>query len=303
MPIIPITGSVHPPIGYYLPSASYTVQLSNFADTTMHFAVFTDSTVFSVERRRTNSSESDKLAFENGGKAFSLVNHNSSTKTYDTQFIASGSGYERVFGINECEISSKDSMNIRLDGKNYLKITNIGKPKKYNLLVRLASTRADLIFEHKNIEMKGAAVHRIEPVWENIAKQPVTISIDNNMDGVWDEIRHVENQYKPQTPSTGGELSNKNVYFYPNPFNPDMEIGTIRYSLGRSGNVSIKIYDAANALVKTLIQDVPNEAGIERSARWDGRNERGEIVANGVYFYVIESSAGEKAIGKAAVLR
>jgi hypothetical protein len=44
-------------------------------------------------------------------------------------------------------------------------------------------------------------------------------------------------------------------------------------------------------------------AGVQLAIPWDGRNERGEFVANGVYFYVIESSSGETAIGKVAVLR
>lgn len=36
---------------------------------------------------------------------------------------------------------------------------------------------------------------------------------------------------------------------------------------------------------------------------WDGRNESGAVVANGVYFYVIEASSGERAVNKIAVLR
>lgn len=104
-------------------------------------------------------------------------------------------------------------------------------------------------------------------------------------------------------PVTGESLKNENIYFYPNPLNPDKEIGTIRYSLSKSGNVSIKIYDAVNALVRTIIEDAPRDAGVELAEQWNGRNEDGNIVANGVYFYVIESSTGERAVGKIAVLR
>jgi VWFA-related protein len=107
----------------------------------------------------------------------------------------------------------------------------------------------------------------------------------------------------PPTPPTGGKLSNKNVYAYPNPFNPEMGYVNIRYSLSKDANVTIKIYDISGELVTTLIEEQPKEKGIEYSEPWDGRNDRGDIVANGVYFYLITTTNGEKAVGKIAVLR
>lgn len=104
-------------------------------------------------------------------------------------------------------------------------------------------------------------------------------------------------------PATGKGLKNENIYFFPNPFNPNKETGTIRYSLSNSGNVTIKIYDAENVLVRTIIEDAPRDAGVELAEQWDGKNENRDIVANGIYFYVIESSTGERAVGKIAVLR
>lgn len=105
------------------------------------------------------------------------------------------------------------------------------------------------------------------------------------------------------TPPTGNELSNENIYFYPNPFNPDREIGIMRFSLSKPGNITIKIYDTANTLVKTLIDSKPMSAQVELAEEWNGKNDNWDTVANGVYFYVIESSEGERAVGKIAVLR
>jgi predicted DNA-binding protein len=107
----------------------------------------------------------------------------------------------------------------------------------------------------------------------------------------------------PPTPPTGGKLSNKNVYAYPNPFNPEQGYVNIRYSLSKDANVTIKIYDVSGELVSTLIEEQPKEKTIEYSEPWDGRNDRGDIVANGVYFYLITTTNGEKAVGKIAVLR
>lgn len=105
------------------------------------------------------------------------------------------------------------------------------------------------------------------------------------------------------SPLTPGTLDNQNVYAYPNPFNPITERAKFRFRLERDGEVSITIYDTGNVKVRELARAVPMSGDVEQSIEWDGRDKRGEFVANGVYFYVIESSTGEKAIGKIAVLR
>ena len=78
---------------------------------------------------------------------------------------------------------------------------------------------------------------------------------------------------------------------YPNPFNPET---WIPYQLSEESNLSIKIYTSAGRLVRTL--DLGNkQAGFyvtkEKAAYWDGRNESGEQVVSGIYFYTIH--AGE----------
>ena len=71
----------------------------------------------------------------------------------------------------------------------------------------------------------------------------------------------------------------------PNPFRSGT---TVFYYVPSGGaEVLLEIYDVAGRRVKTLVdQRVP--AG-ERSAEWDGRDERGIEVANGVYIYQIRA--------------
>ena len=150
-------------------------------------------------------------------------------------------------------------------------------------------------------------MHQYTINWGKISKgeKGVTLQVDNDGDGIpeqtvttGDILTQVD-----VTPPTGGSLKNRNVYAYPNPFNPNRESTTIRFSLAKSGKVTVKLYDVSNRLVTTLIEGVIIEANKEQSLSWNGRNENGVIVANGVYFYVIESSASERAVGKVAVLR
>ena len=105
------------------------------------------------------------------------------------------------------------------------------------------------------------------------------------------------------SPPTGGKLSNMDVYAYPNPFNPDMGLSNVRYSLSEDTNVTIEIYDASGKLVTTLMEEQPKEKIVEYSEPWDGTNDQGDTVANGVYFYLITTTGNEKAAGKIAVLR
>jgi len=105
------------------------------------------------------------------------------------------------------------------------------------------------------------------------------------------------------TPGTGGKLSDENVYCYPNPFNPETEVANIRYSLSEAADITLKIFDAGGKPVITLLDKAALDAGVEHSTTWDGKNGDNATVANGVYFFVIESSRDDRAVGKIAVLR
>lgn len=78
---------------------------------------------------------------------------------------------------------------------------------------------------------------------------------------------------------------------YPNPFNPET---WLPYQLAESVNVSISIYTADGKLVRTLKlgnQSVGIYESRSRAAYWDGKNQLGEAVASGIYFYTL--SAGD----------
>jgi len=76
---------------------------------------------------------------------------------------------------------------------------------------------------------------------------------------------------------------------FPNPANPDI---WIPYQLANDACVTIKIYDVSGKLVRTLDLGY-KPAGFytdkDKSAYWDGRNEIGEKVSSGIYFYTIQA--------------
>ncbi len=72
---------------------------------------------------------------------------------------------------------------------------------------------------------------------------------------------------------------------YPNPFNPETWIA---YRLAREAEVTITIYDTKGTQVRRLTlgnQSAGHYAARGKAAYWDGRNEGGEAVASGIYFY------------------
>ncbi len=76
---------------------------------------------------------------------------------------------------------------------------------------------------------------------------------------------------------------------FPNPFNPET---WIPYQLEKSADVVLQIYDTSGRMVRTLdLGFKPQGFYMTRStaAYWDGRNNIGEHVASGVYFYSLHT--------------
>jgi 5'-nucleotidase/UDP-sugar diphosphatase len=70
---------------------------------------------------------------------------------------------------------------------------------------------------------------------------------------------------------------------YPNPFNPETQIS---FSLPEDGEVRLTIYNVLGQRVKVLLDEY-QRAGTQ-TVVWDGRNEKGEEVSSGIYFYKLQ---------------
>ncbi|MYE89478.1 T9SS type A sorting domain-containing protein, partial [Candidatus Poribacteria bacterium] len=95
-------------------------------------------------------------------------------------------------------------------------------------------------------------------------------------------IENLENLLASLIPEETALLAN-----YPNPFNPET---WIPYQLSEAAAVALTIYDMNGQLVRHLAVG-HQAAGMYRSrsraAYWDGRNQLGEPVASGLYFYTL----------------
>ncbi len=71
---------------------------------------------------------------------------------------------------------------------------------------------------------------------------------------------------------------------YPNPFNPST---TIQYELKQASKVTLKIYNLLGQEVRTLVN--AQKLSGSHSVIWDGKNNHGQRVTSGVYFYRLQA--------------
>ncbi len=85
----------------------------------------------------------------------------------------------------------------------------------------------------------------------------------------------------------GKPTQNHLLQNYPNPFNPET---WIPYQLSQDSAVSVSIFDTTGKLIRSLSLGFQSSGFYNsqgRSAYWDGKNELGESVSSGVYFYTL----------------
>ena len=109
-------------------------------------------------------------------------------------------------------------------------------------------------------------------------------------------ITVLEQLHRALTPKETALLHN-----YPNPFNPET---WIPYDLAKDAEVTLHIYSVNGTLVRTLAlghQAAGMYQNRSRAAYWDGKNEFGESVASGVYFYTF--TAGDFSATRKMLIR
>lgn len=102
--------------------------------------------------------------------------------------------------------------------------------------------------------------------------------------------------------------SKSETYAYPNPFDPEADVLKIKYTTnGQDERITIRIFDFGMNLVKTIIQNAPRsglvDQRIQQTEIWNGKDEFGNFVSNGVYFYSVQIGNSEPVWGKILVIR
>ena len=137
-----------------------------------------------------------------------------------------------------------------------------------------------------------------------------TIGLWDNTGNTWDDIggvvsggsvatqiTHFSSYTVLSTLGTIGLAYSENT---PNPFSPDRGPILIKYvtdsKVASSVKTTIKIYNMAGKLMRTILNNGLRPVGVLYTDSWDGKDERGRVCLNGRYFLQIEveDSSGKK---------
>ena len=91
--------------------------------------------------------------------------------------------------------------------------------------------------------------------------------------------RTVSGEHEPNLPESYALHQN-----YPNPFNPETEI---RFQIPEANYVVVRIFNTLGQEIRTLV-DGEVQAG-HHSVRWDSKDNNGNLISSGVYFYQLQS--------------
>jgi len=112
-----------------------------------------------------------------------------------------------------------------------------------------------------------------------------------------------------QAAFSSGNNNQASSYAYPNPFSPSHHnvfegegFVRVHYYIPTDAEVSLSIYDFGMNKVKDVVHRKHRSGGNEYAELWDGRNQEGVHVANGVYFYRLELNPGGIMWGKIVVI-
>ena len=139
-----------------------------------------------------------------------------------------------------------------------------------------------------------ATVEFVVPITRLITEDPITFQTIDQLGNIelleyeppLDAIKRALED-SPAAPKLPEPIETALLFNYPNPFNPET---WIPYQLAKPADVTLSIYAVNGQIVRRLALG-HQLAGVyqsnSRAAYWDGRNEVGEPVASGLYFYTI----------------
>ena len=160
-------------------------------------------------------------------------------------------------------------------GSSVIEMTYDGNVANAAILSQITENNAN---DTARVMLSGVSVHEM--------RDYSAAGVPARSDHLFDVITWLQNTVSTPVGVKTTGLSNSLSQNYPNPFNPTT---TIEYQLREQSPVQLKIYNVAGQLVRTLVNDV-KAAGQVHIASWDGRNDSGQTVSSGVYFYKLTSS-------------
>ncbi|OVE80091.1 hypothetical protein BVY01_00945 [bacterium I07] len=172
-----------------------------------------------------------------------------------------------------------------------------GNQKNHNSNLYLVSTTDGMEYPLTHTLREGKSFYYREPSWSPDGNSIVFTSAPVFVSGdIW-ILTDFWTYTKIKETSTVSRNDLRLEQNYPNPFNPET---VIPYQIPESGHLNIEIFNMMGQRIRTLVNE-KKQAG-SYNVIWDGCNDFGETVSNGIYMYRMTSGGFTKKM-KAAFLK
>ena len=283
-PLIPFDVDSTRPFGFLLPNQEFNGTIGNSSDSVIRVSCYYDSLYVGYRRICADSTEIDNFRIFHG---LTLSNPDAISKSVQMRMVNTLPDRERAMAAIDLVINADDTAALEPLADSGWYLSNHGQATQYNLWFREVSYSGAIRFYAADVALDSQQAHIITPDWTNLNSDSCWIYIDNDFDKIADDstilvgdiLVEVEDGQEPVLPVKFELLQN-----YPNPFNP---VTTINYSLPRSTDVSIEIFNIVGQKVITLVNET-KPAG-EYQITWDGQDTHGQKVSTGIYLYRLQT--------------
>lgn len=239
----------------------------------------------------------DGLGFTNkviiGGTDTATVNDN---KGPDIQIFFDNTSYRNSFLI-----TPNSTLIVKLSDQTGLNTTGTGVGHK---LVGILNSQENNPIDFTNyftsdLNSNGRS-GEIKYPFSNLAAGEYNLVVK-----AWDVFNNFSSSETNFSVVSDSDLVIRDVYNYPNPFSSNTTF-TFQQNLNKLLDLTIKVYTVAGRLIREIERSNVNDKFVK--VDWDGRDQDGSPIANGVYLYKIivrtaDGAYSKSVLGKLAVMR
>lgn len=198
--------------------------------------------------------------------------------------IADTEGPEIIIGFKNCNFEANDYVNEQpvllvsiSDSLSGINLTGeIGH--KITLILDAQAEQKQNLTPYFNYQKDSYLEGTIEYPLEKLSAGEHTIKIK-----AWDNFNNSSKQEASFTVVSDNKLILRNILNYPNPFSGSTNF---TFEINQAAEISIKIFTLNGRLIRTFSQQTARQ-GFNFYLNWDGTDEYGDQLANGVYIYQI----------------